>query len=323
MLGDQAIHVALLGGEDVAVGMRVALNALHKSGFRGTAWIGVREAVGSWQVLARDSCVDMRIVPLTTSRNLAYAKAEFVNEILDDLAPTAESVAYFDADTVVHRPWAYFRAWCGQGIALCEDFPHTRMLAPHPRTEAWRALLAQEGLALTREPQAYFNGGFVGVPRSAMTFRQTWARLCDQLEASPALWGESQHFAPAGPMTRAATVLAPAMIEIMRPDFLHDQDALNIAVAACDDPLSVLGPHAMGFDRSWNIVVGHAAGPHKPWAKHYVRESIFGRGPTPTDRIWWQHTAGPLRAMTPWRARTGRARLRFAKAISAVTSHRS
>jgi hypothetical protein len=106
---------------------------------------------------------------------------------------------------------------------------------------------------------------------------------------------------------------SPEIMHHLFPFNRADQDALNVAIEATDRPVSIMGKEAMGFVHG-GLVMPHALGSAKPWRRNYIREALAGRPPTPADRGFWEHAAGPVSALS----RNTIARAKVSLAIAAA-----
>jgi hypothetical protein len=302
------IDVALLAEPRVYPGLAAAINSLVRHGFGGTVWVGFRGARPEWAPGEDDRAIEVaacsvRLVQLDIRRSFTFHKPAFLRQVLETLSPTCDAVVYLDTDVVVNRAWTFFAAWLEYGVALVEDVPGHSVGADHPERLAWIEWLESLGLTATRRLGRSFNAGFLGLPRSQAALLERWALIADAAEAATAVRGSAYYLGDAA-STAAATALPPRVQAIVEHEFHHDQDALNMALMACDVPISAFGPDGMGFTSTWNVPLAHAAGPVKPWDKRFLEHLLRqGRGPTLADVVWWRYADGPLPAL-PARDRT-------------------
>ena len=161
-------------------------------------------------------------------------------------------------------------------------------------------------MPLTYKGPQYANGGFQGVARGDFAFLKTWQKAQELM--APLIGGlEKSMFSNAS--------LSPEKLHHLFPFNRTDQDALNVAIEATDRPVSIMGKEAMGFAPG-GIVMPHALGVAKPWRRHYIREALAGRPPTPADRSFWQHAAGPATAFSRSVIARAKAYIRVAAALS-------
>jgi hypothetical protein len=299
---------------DYHYGVGALVNSLHAQGYRGTIWAGFRGDLPPWAqpnesreghpiFKVSDDCT-IRFVPLQTDRHLTNYKPDFMLSVLS-LAPDTDAIYYFDPDIIVAAPWSFFGEWVSCGVALCEDV-NSPLYENHPRRVAWRRHFGPLGMPLTYKGPQYANGGFQGVARGDFAFLKTWQKAQELM--APLIGGlEKSMFSNAS--------LSPEKLHHLFPFNRTDQDALNVAVEATDRPVSIMGKEAMGFAPG-GIVMPHALGVAKPWRRHYIREALAGRPPTPADRSFWQHAAGPASALS----RNTIARAKVSLAIAGVLS---
>lgn len=295
-------------------GLGALVNSLYAHGFRGTIWAGYRGELPPWarpsepheghSVFKVSGDCNIRFVPLQTERHLTNYKPDFMLSVLK-LAPTMEAIYYFDPDITVEAPWSFFEEWVSCGVALCEDV-NSPLYENHPRRVAWRRHYEPRGMPLTYKGPQYANGGFQGIARSDFTFLQTWQTAQDLM--APLIGGlEKSMFSDSS--------LSQENLHHLFPFNRTDQDALNVAVEATGQPVSIMGKEAMGFAPG-GIVMPHALGSAKPWRRNYIREALAGRPPTPADRSFWEHAAGPASALS----QNTIARAKLSIAIAAVFS---
>jgi hypothetical protein len=301
---------------DYHYGVGALVNSLHAQGYRGTIWAGFRGDLPPWAqpnesreghpiFKVSDDCT-IRFVPLQTDRHLTNYKPDFMLSVLS-LAPDTDAIYYFDPDIIVAAPWSFFGEWVSCGVALCEDV-NSPLYENHPRRVAWRRHFGPLGMPLTYKGPQYANGGFQGVARGDFAFLKTWQKAQELM--APLIGGlEKSMFSNAS--------LSPEKLHHLFPFNRTDQDALNVAVEATDRPVSIMGKEAMGFAPG-GIVMPHALGVAKPWRRHYIREALAGRPPTPADRSFWQHAAGPASALSRNTIARAKVSLAIAGALSRV-----
>ena len=69
-----------------------------------------------------------------------------------------------------------------------------------------------------------------------------------------------------------------------------NQDSLNLAAMITEQPISLIGPEAMGFIYGMRLM-HHPIGP-KPWKRNFTREFFNGKPPRESDLIFWQNING-------------------------------
>lgn len=303
-------------------GLAALVNSLHHAGFRGQVFAGFRGAMPPWAGAAEPAPLDgwpharsldvaegltLVFLPLETSYHLTNYKADFMLALLDGPAHDADALFYMDPDICVVHPWRYFRDWATCGVALCEDV-NSPLPENHPRRVGWRRYYAQHGLSLKFRTPQHVNGGFVGVHRNDRTFLLTWKQTMDLMAAE------------IGSLSLALTSNASYRSTGFADCFDRtDQDALNAAVEATSQPVSVIGQEAMAF-KAGSALLPHAIGGPKPWQANYLRSAAAGVSPGPAHRAYWAHVAGPI---SPYNAKAlsrKRRALKLAAAIGRVFS---
>lgn len=299
---------------DYHFGLGALVNSLCQHGFQGTCWAGYRGDLPPWVRTSEqheghsifrvsDDCL-IRFVALQTTWHLSNYKPDFMLSVLK-LAPTIEAIYYFDPDITVGAPWSFFEKWVSCGVALCEDV-NSPLYENHPRRVAWRRHYEPRGMPLTFKGPQYANSGFLGIGRNDFAFLQTW-QTAQELMA-PLIGGlEKSIF--------SNSLLSAEKLHYLFPFNRPDQDALNVAVEATSQPVSMMGKEAMGFAPG-GIVMPHALGCAKPWRRSYIREALAGRPPTQADRSFWDHAAGPARALNQSTIARANASLAIAAALS-------
>lgn len=76
---------------------------------------------------------------------------------------------------------------------------------------------------------------------------------------------------------------------------MPDQDALNLAVMAYAEQVSLMGPQAMALGPG-RSVMSHAIGGPKPWRKRFLLSALGGNPPRLADWDWVRHSDGPSRS---------------------------
>lgn len=265
------------------LGVAALVNSLHAHGFRGTVWAGYRGALPPWAGGAREYAVGdglvVRFVPLTTDTHFTNYKAAFALEVMEQHDPAAESIFYFDPDAFVAGRWGFFEEWVECGVALCEDV-NSPMPESHPTRAAWRKFGARHGLALSPRTASYVNAGFIGVSRPQLGFLRQWLEVLELLKR--------EH--------NVGSILNWEGKDRTFPFFRPDQDALNMAIEASAEPVSIVGRDGMGF-AGGGYIMYHSLGHPKPWGKRFVWEALQGWPPTSADKAFLAHSAGPIRAL--------------------------
>jgi hypothetical protein len=267
------------------LGVGALLNSLYRSGFRGEALIGFRGKLPSWAgagatvgirfELPSAPGLGLRFVKIQDRMHFTNYKPTFLLRGFEEFCPGAEMGFYFDPDILVRCGWDFFEKWVEVGVALCEDmFP--RMPPTHPHRAEWARHAASAGCQARRQLEGYLNGGLVGLQREHKGFLEIWKKLLDALGPEALTrykFGGRDHFLSS-----------------------MDQDMLNATAMTSVEPISVIGPDAMGFFPGANSLMLHAAGSPKPWRKRMLwRTLTLGRRPTMADREFYVHTQHPIR----------------------------
>jgi hypothetical protein len=292
-------HVAVLtdGGQDP--GLATLINSLVRNGFCGSLWVGRRKGSTFLDDLPGSvgERLTLHIVELETSRPLTYYKPDFIEMVWQMAEPETASVTYMDCDLVLGCDWAFVHAWVATGLAIVGDLPGRLVGAQHPLRHAWRSLMASLGMPVVRDVDQYFNAGFVGVPRRCRSILPRWSALALALEGLGGVrdGAANPHFVVGTRTGDQGLDVSSDVRALMRPYFLEDQDAFNMAIMASAIPISPMGPDAMGFTATRTPIVPHAIGPDKPWSKRYMRKLIIdGEGPSFADDVWWAYSDHPI-----------------------------
>ncbi len=287
----KTIAVCTLFEGDYHLGAGALANSLHASGHRGMLWAGYRGPLPPWAAAARADGpgrhrlavtpdFEVAFLSLESAPHFAYHKPEFLQRLLQELAPDADAAIYFDPDIVIKCPWSLFSDWVEDGVALVEDI-NPSLPARHPTRLAWLRVLAARGLAPHRELHRYYNSGFVGLARSQLGFLEEWRRMMAIVRD---VLGAQHHHIKAG----GATTLFHST----------DQDALNMALMRTATPMNTAGPEAMDFVIGGHYL-SHAVGTPKPWQGSFLRQALRGYPPSVPAKIFHQHAAGPIALYSP------------------------
>lgn len=278
-------------------GVAALVNSLHKAGFSGRVYAGYRGVRPSWAAAANPvtlarwpgaSVMDvvpglsLAFLPLDTTHHLTNYKPEFMLDLLDGPAASADALFYLDPDICVTAPWSYFEQWVDCGVALCEDL-NSPLPEHHPRRVGWRRYYAPRGLTLRFRSPEYVNGGFVGVVARDRRFLEVWLQTINLMADE------------VGSLAAASIAAGKAYRSKGFAGCFDttDQDALNAAIEACAVPVSVIGQEAMGF-KPGPALLPHAVGAHKPWQRDYLGFALRGVAPRLADKAFWAHVASPI-----------------------------
>lgn len=274
------------------LGAAALINSLWSSGFRGRVVCGLRGALPPWasslkQVDEHTHVQDLGegfeiwFVQITTKIHFTNYKPTFVLKVWDTAAGNPDKFYYLDPDIVLKCPWEVMERWAHEGVGCCEDVNF--YLPPrHPLRIGWTAWLAERGLNVTNDTLArYYSGGFVGVPRSARTFLETWEQLIEEIGR---VSGSLTQLKQGGP-----TSLFHSM----------DQDAMNMAFMVAPVSINATGPEGMDFAPGGHLL-SHAIGSRKPWRGGFVRQALVGYPPSMAHKAFFRYVDGPLRLFSSW-----------------------
>jgi hypothetical protein len=196
--------------------------------------------------------------------------------VLQDLAPDARAIFYFDSDIVIRGAWSFFEEWVEHGICLVQDMWDPAMLPTHIFKRRWRAHAERLGYAC-RDVVGYFNSGFLGLRRCDGAFLAIWQHVL-------------------GSAADAGGDLARLKLDDPNHIFYRmDQDALNTAVLASEAPFATAGQEMMEI-YPWGQVMAHAMHFQKPWRRRYLWDALHGFPPSRPHLAYWQNVDGPIRA---------------------------
>jgi hypothetical protein len=268
-------------------GVGALANSLYAQGFRGTIYAGYRGELPPW--IGGSSTVDgfvefspvqglvLRFIPLDTKIHLTNYKPDFMLSLWQKHCREAESLFYFDPDITVICRWSFFEEWVQAGVAMCADI-NPAMPENHPLRHAWKQFYQPNGISFRREPDLYFNGGFLGLARLQIEFLHCWQQLQELM--TPEIGGLQN-------------------VNVKDRTYLFhktDQDAMNVAAMASESPISPMGQDGMDFQQGGGgYVMSHALGGQKPWKKQFL-SSVLRRGHAPSraDRLFFRHVKTPI-----------------------------
>lgn len=285
------VCVCTLFEGDYHYGVGALANSLFAHGFRGTLWAGFRGQPPFWASAGRHAdpirelsvCegLTLRFLPVGTRVHLTNYKPEFMLRLWEQHCSAADALFYFDPDITIKCRWSFFEEWVEGGVAVCQDV-NGSMPCGHPVRKAWRRLLEPAGIRFQNSFDIYLNAGFAGVHHRDKAFLEMWQKVLHLIEAS----GTVLDSLGGGDRTRAFSA--------------RDQDALNIACAATDRPISPVGQDGMDFQwggGGW--IMSHALGPRKPWRKKFLLDALRGLPPSRADRAFFQHAVSPIMLYSP------------------------
>jgi hypothetical protein len=272
-------------------GVGALANSLYAHGYRGTIYAGYRGELPPWVVGAKTSDgftefspaegLVLRFIPLTAKIHLTNFKPDFMLSLWQKHCPTAQSLFYFDPDITVIGRWSFFEEWVQAGVALCADV-NPSMPANHPLRHAWKQFYLPHGIAFRREPELYFNGGFLGLKREQIEFLRCWLRLQELM--APEIGGLQN-------------------VNLRDRTYLFcktDQDAMNVAAMASESPISPMGQDGMDFQHGGGgYVMSHAAGGVKPWSKKMLAGALLKADlPSNADKNFYSMAQHPIKVFS-------------------------
>jgi hypothetical protein len=269
-----------LGEGDYMSGVGALANSLYRVGFRGTLVVGYRGKLPAWvprtpewQVAPGFQLVFSR---LPEGVRIHQLKPYAMIRVLDEIAPFAERIFFFDADVIVLARWAYFEALVEEGVALVIDHWFSRVAMAHPWRRAWTTLCTDAGLSV-RPDEDYYISAFCGISRRYREVVDAWWRLTLVLhEQRPEI---ASSFRSGDRMTD--------------PFHVADQDVLAAAVMATEAPICPLGPEAFGFTGTPDTML-HPTG-EKPWRSFALVQLLgHGRRPDLYARNYWRYLDAPI-----------------------------
>lgn len=302
------------------LGVAALVNSLVANEFVGDIFVGYRGDLPQW-VKASNVSVDwewegmtgMKIsthinlffLPLNTDYHFTNYKPNFMLELWNGPAKDAEEIYYLDPDIVVCLNWSTFKLWVEAGVALCSDV-NSPMTRNHPKRVKWRAYFKDFNLDLNFKTEIYVNGGFVGVRRSDQEFLEIWMKIQESMASR--IGGLSKS-------SLKGEKMDPAEMTIFSPFGKTDQDALNAAVEAYNEPISMLGREAMGFEKKYAILP-HALGQPKPWDKNYLQSALKGFIPKQIDKQYWNFADGPIKVFSNIKVKRKKVAINIASLIT-------
>jgi hypothetical protein len=276
---------------DYHLGLGTLANSLFAHGYRGTIYAGYRGELPPWAASAKTSDgfaefspaegLVLRFIPLATKIHLTNFKPDFMLSLWEKHCPQAQSLFYFDPDITVICRWSFYVEWVQAGVALCADI-NPSMPENHPVRHAWKQFYLPHGITFRREPNLYFNGGFLGLKREQIEFLHCWRRLQELM--APEIGGLQN-------------------VNIRDRTYLFcktDQDALNVAAMASESPISPMGQDGMDLQNGGGgYVMSHAVGGVKPWRKKMLANIIAsGSSPSRADKNFYTFAQHPVRVFS-------------------------
>jgi hypothetical protein len=293
-------------------GLAALVDSLHKHGFTGEIYAGYRGALPDWSSAALENnslvwngarslkvndTINIHFLPLTTDYHLANYKPQFMLELINGLAKSADGIVYFDPDIVIKCKWDFFETWMSYGVSLVHEIISNDMPETHPIRRGWEKVIKSSNREVKRKITSYINSGFCAVTRQNVEFLEVWA---DIIQVAIREYDfKSNEFAHS-----------------QRSDlfFAKDQDAFNIAAMCSESPISELGPEGMDFING-GFTMSHAVGVGKPWKKSFITSALKGVPPSSADKVFWSSVDGPLRPYSSSQIKTKKIALGVASLI--------
>ncbi|CAH1001341.1 hypothetical protein LEM8419_02242 [Neolewinella maritima] len=271
-----------LAERDYFLGLAALLNSVVAQGTHiDKVIVGYREALPDWlpplqnsqhgKSFSTPSGLQVELVELNGSLHMVHEKPKWFLHVTETLAPDASEYYFFDSDIVVNSRMSFYGEWARQGIALCGDV-NFHFHRYHPIRKQWAAIARAQGREVVNELDEYYNSGFLGWTRETKQFIHDWNDAFAMLSPHSGDMNQFRVF------DRTAVVLST------------NQDSLNLAAMITEQPISPIGPEAMGFIYGLRLM-HHPIGP-KPWTRNFIPEFFAGRPPREADLIFWQHVNG-------------------------------
>ena len=294
-----------------AKGVAGLTNSLAANGYNGIIWAGYKGALPSWakiettlngvETMRVSETITLNFVKLDAAVFLPYCKPDFMLDVLNNRLPDVENIFFFDCDIIVKCRFSYFEEWVNCGVALCEDV-NSPLPVSHPLRFQWQNYFKKYGIVVHRRDDYYVNGGFIGIKKENKAILEQWSLVQNLM------------------MDELKEVNSIGFKDRTNPFHRTDQDALNIAKDITDCPLSIADGTAMDLN-NYGFIMSHAVGNQKPWQKNWLAFVLkHGQRPTMTDRLFMNHTEGPLSIFTKNERFLKRWNLKIASALGRIIS---
>jgi len=271
------------------IGFAVLLNSILRGGYSGLIYVGHRGELPPWTsqlkqlgpgLFETTNGARLAFELLTPDAHFTNHKPNFMLDLIQRGIAT-KYLWYFDPDITVRCSWKFLESWAAFGICLISDTTNGNMPPRHPLRCMWveHALKAGWGEPTTEQTR-YFNAGFVGLDVRYASFLERWR---DGIAMA----------------VKAGTDVTAFMIG-SREDtfFIVDQDMLNLSTMYAREPISAMGPEAMGFVPG-GFTMYHSVGIPKPWRKRFVRLALAAKPPSNGDKHFLLCAEGPIQPFTP------------------------
>ena len=283
-----------LAERDYFLGLAALLNSVAAYGSHvDKVIVGYREALPDWLPPLQDSRhgrsfttasgLQVELVELNGSLHMVHEKPKWFLHLTEVLAPEATEYFFFDSDIVINSRMSFYGEWVRQGVALCGDVNFV-FHRHHPIRRQWASFARAQGREVINELDDYYNSGFLGWTQETKQFIHDWNDAFAMLEPHSGDMNQFRVF------DRTAVVLST------------NQDSLNLAAMITEQPISPIGPEAMGFIYGMRLM-HHPIG-RKPWNRKFVPEFFQGKPPREADLIFWEYINGTeLRPVTDGKAK--------------------
>jgi len=280
-------------------GVAVLANSLYKNGFRGSFYAGYRGSLPAWannaalqdmgwgngKTLKVKDDFYIHFIPLTTDYHLTNYKPDFMLDLWEGPAISADRMIYLDPDITLIVPFAYIEEWIDCGVGVCEDL-NSPIEEFNPRRIGWKEYYKKFDITLTFKNSIYCNGGFAGVNKKDIDFLKLWKNLQELMALE------------IGGLSKSTFKNAEQIESAGRYKYYFgktDQDALNATVEAYNGTISYMGKEAMDFVTGTPLMP-HALGGDKPWLVSPFSFFIKGVRPRIADKKFWEYASGPVNA---------------------------
>jgi hypothetical protein len=292
---------------DYHYGLGALVNSLYHHGYRGVIYAGYRGSLPPWIEKGKleNSHLEfpfapgasIRLIEVSTPIHLTNHKPAFMMDLWEKWCPDTEALFYFDPDITIKCRWSFFEEWVEAGVTLCEDV-NPRMPSNHPVRNAWRRHCEPHGIVFAKEVDSYVNGGFVGLKRTHKQFVCLWKNVIELIDAA------------------GADLKSMGVSDRTQTFTIFDQDALNIAVMTCYEPVSIAGQDAMDLQYGGGgYIMSHALGNPKPWRKKMLWSALNAIPPSRADKAFLNYAKQPVQIYSPWRLRLKKADLLAGSAL--------
>ncbi|MCH6257383.1 hypothetical protein MLD52_12555 [Puniceicoccaceae bacterium K14] len=258
-------------------GVAALLNSLAEQGFEGRFIGYYRGSLPEWafEVNQFPKKIEVIFKPLDSESHFAYLKPKIAKALISEF-PDTDSFFYFDPDIVIIGPWEFFERWSRCGFALVEEIVNCPMVDNHPIRIEWCDWLKKHQINCSCSRNHYYNSGFFGYGRNHEAFFDLWSKIINLSSSDSSRNG---------------------VVDRRRHNLFStwDQDALNVALMACEIDVAQIGPEGMGFIEGGYTML-HATGSRKPWTVSFFKEAIRGYPPKRVEREFIKYSLGPIQS---------------------------